>query len=114
MPTTDDSRRPWSACPNCNTDLREGVKTRPPYDKCPACGTAIEPIWWQRLLWVLLGLLLSFALPAWLGMGSLLLIFGALICEFPAHVIAYILVFKTIPPKYVRHEEAFTTLFQEK
>jgi hypothetical protein len=50
--------------------------------------------------------------PAWLEMRSLPLILGALICEFPALVIAYIFVFKTIPARYGRREETFTTLFQ--
>lgn len=112
MPVSENSRRSWSACPNCSTDLGEGIKTQPPYLKCPVCGTPIQPIWWQRLLWLLLGLLLSFGIPAWLGMGGLLLLFAALICEFPALVIAYIFIFKTMPPRYVRQEPTFITLFQ--
>jgi hypothetical protein len=107
----ENTRRTWGACPNCSVDLSEGIKTRPPYDKCPFCGTPIEPMWWQRVAWVMLGLFLSFAFPAWLGIWGLALLFAALLCLFPATVFAYILVFKTMPPKYVRQQETFTTLF---
>jgi hypothetical protein len=40
------------------------------------------------------------------------LLFAGLLCYFPALVIAMILIFKTMPPKYVRKREAVTTLFQ--
>jgi hypothetical protein len=40
------------------------------------------------------------------------LLFAGVLCVFPALVLAMILVFKVIPPKYVRKREAVMTLFQ--
>jgi len=111
VPHDKQSRKPWSACPDCSEDLNEDIKTQPPYVKCPFCGAPIQPIWWQQTIYALLGLFLSVAFPASLGIRSIGLVFAALICEIPALVLTYILVFKTIPPKYVRKRETFITLF---
>jgi hypothetical protein len=40
------------------------------------------------------------------------LVLAGLVCVFPALAEAYILVFKTIPPKYERKNQAVITLFQ--
>ena len=77
------------------------------------CGVELSPIWWQRYLFATIGLILSLVVPAALGIrGVVALLFAAIICIFPTLVFAYILVFKTIPPKYVRKNEAVITLFQ--
>src|SRR5882724_13436811 len=46
VPHDKQSRKPWSACPDCSEDLNEDIKTQPPYVKCPFCGAPIQPIWW--------------------------------------------------------------------
>ena len=57
-------------------------------------------------------LVLTFAFPASLGTRDIMgLLIAGLICVFPALVVAYILVFKTIPPKYDWDNRAVTTLF---
>lgn len=61
---------------------------------------------------VTLGLFLSFAIPASLGLIGATLFFAALVCWFPATVLGYILVFTVMPPKYVRQKETIITLFQ--
>jgi len=58
------------------------------------------------------GLILSFAVPAALGILDIMgMLIVALICVFPAMVVAYILVFKTIPPKYEWNNRTVMTLF---
>ncbi len=111
VPHDKQSRKPWSACPDCSEDLSEGIKTRPPYEKCPFCGAPIQPIWWQRVVWLSVAYFLAFAFPAWLGLRGWDVYFAGLFCFVPATVIAYIFVFKTMPPKYVRKRETFITLF---
>jgi phage shock protein PspC (stress-responsive transcriptional regulator) len=69
------------------------------------------PVWWQRIPWVVLGLFVSFAIPASLGLVGATLFLAALVCEFPATVLAYILVFAIMPPKYARQKETVITLF---
>ena len=59
----------------------------------------------------MLGLLLAFAFPSWVGLAGWDVFFVGLFCYFPATVFAYILVFRATPPKYVRRKESFTTLF---
>ncbi len=98
-------------CPNCSVNLSESVKTRPPYDKCPFCSTPIQPIWWQRTTVVLLALLLAFTVPSWLGVAGWDVYFAGLFLCWPALLCAHILFFATVPPKYVRREQTFTTLF---
>jgi hypothetical protein len=103
----------WGMCPNCSVDLSESIKTRPPYDKCPFCGKLIHPIWWQRTTVALLGLLLAFTVPSWVGLAGWDVYFAGLFLFWPALVFAHILFFATVPPKYVRREQTFTTLFHE-
>ena len=112
MSAKNKTRSSWGACPNCSVDLSAGVKIGPPYLKCPVCGVPILPIWWQRILWVTLGFFLAFMLPASLGLGGWDIFFVGLLLLFPATVFAYILAFTTMPPKYVRQKETFTTLFR--
>jgi len=69
VPHDKQSRKPWSACPDCSEDLNEDIKTQPPYVKCPFCGAPIQPIWWQQTIYALLGLFLSVAFPASLEFG---------------------------------------------
>lgn len=76
------------------------------------CKTPIEPVWWQRIAWLLLGVILAFVFPAWLGLTGWDVIFVGLICYYPATVLAYMLVFIIMPPRYVRQRETFTTLFR--
>jgi hypothetical protein len=105
-------KRAWGRCPNCSADFSWRLKSRPPYDNCPFCAAPIEPIWWQRVAWVTLGLFLSFALPASVGLGFWDAFFAGFLLWFPATVFAYIVVFTTMPPRYVRRHEAVTTLFR--
>ena len=105
-------RRMWSACPNCSLDLKPGIKIGPPYLKCPFCGEPIMPIWWQRIPWVALGFLLAFGVPSSLGLGGWDEFIAGAFLLFPATVFAYLVVFTTIPPKYVRRHEAVSTLFR--
>ena len=86
--------------------------SKPPYTSCPFCAVQLIPIWWQRILAVALGLGLTFAIPASLGIAGVTLLLAALVLWFPANVLAYILIFKIIPPKYVTKSEAVTTLFR--
>jgi uncharacterized paraquat-inducible protein A len=112
-PTAPKKRTAWSACPNCSRDLAaKPFGSKPPYTYCPFCGVPLSHIWWQRILVTTLALILAFAFPASLGIRGLALLFAALVCYFPALVLAMILVFKVIPPQYVRKSEAVTTLIQ--
>jgi hypothetical protein len=107
----EHTKKAWGHCPNCSADLWD-IKSRPPYDNCPFCAAPIEPVWWQRVEWVTLGLFLSFAAPASLGLGFWDAFFAGLLLLFPATVFAYIVVFTTMPPKYVRRCEGMITLFR--
>jgi hypothetical protein len=70
-------------------------------------------VWWQRAIVTTLALILAFGFPASVGVrGPITLIFAGLLCYFPAAVLAMILVFKSIQPKYVERPNAVTTLFQ--
>jgi len=108
----ESRRRQWSVCPSCSIDLGPGVMTRPPYENCPYCGAPIIPVWWQRIPWVVLGFFLAFAAPASVGLTGWDVFLAGLLCWFPATVFAYILVFKAMPPKYVRRSQGITTLFR--
>jgi hypothetical protein len=102
-----------AACPNCSSDLGpSGNEKRAPYDACPFCGVQLIPIWWQRILVVATALVLSFTVPACLSLIGTTLLFVAMLCTFPALLLAHILVFMTIQPKYVRKGQAVTTLFR--
>jgi hypothetical protein len=113
-PIAPKEKTAWAGCPNCSRDL--GVKpigSKPPYIYCPFCGVPLTHVWWQRILVSALSLILAYGLPALLGMrGVMTLVFVGLLCWYPALVVAIILIFKTIPPKYVRKSEAVMTLFQ--
>lgn len=113
MASLNNSIIAWSACPACYKDLAEHPRgSKPPIYKCPFCSAAITPIWWQRCLVSSVALVLAFALPAALGIRDLMgLLIAAMICVFPAIVYAYILVFRTIPPKYDWDNKAVKTLF---
>jgi hypothetical protein len=107
-------RRPWSACPNCSVDLRpKGLERKPQYlGECPFCGVPIVPIWWQRLAVAVFALVLTFAIPGYLGLVGATLFFAGILCFFPTLLLTQILVITTIPPKYVRKGQTVTTLFQ--
>ena len=111
---TAPRKKAWSACPNCSRDLSaKPVGSKPPYTYCPFCGVPLTFIWWQRILVTALGVILAYGFPALLGVrGVITLLFVGLLCCYPALVLAIILIFKTIPPKYVRKGEAVTTLFE--
>ncbi len=100
----------WSECPNCTLDLgHKPVGDKPPYIHCPRCGVALVPIWWQRYLFAVIGVILSLLVPSALGIRDIMgLLLAGLVCVFPALVFAYILVFKMIPPKYERKDEVVT------
>ncbi len=70
------------------------------------------PIWWQRVLIVIVGLFLSFGIPAHFGLVGATLFFVAFLCFVPAALLSQILVFSTMPLKYVRKRRTVTTLFQ--
>jgi hypothetical protein len=101
----------WGVCPHCSANLRPGIRIRPPYLNCPFCGVPIMPIWWQRIPWVILGFVLAFGFPALVGFRGWDAFFLGLFLLFPATVFAYMIVFTTVPPKYVRRHETTTTLF---
>lgn len=63
-------------------------------------------------MWLAVSYFLTFAFPAWLGLRGWDVFFAGLLCFVPVFFLAYVLVFQTIPPKYVRKRETFTTLFQ--
>jgi hypothetical protein len=114
MDTTFQIEPELSACPNCSRDLgSKPVGSKPPYTSCPFCGVELVPVLWQRILFVGLGLILAFAFPLALGIRGLMpLLFAGVLCEFPALVVAMILVFKNIQPKYARKPGYVMTLFQ--
>jgi hypothetical protein len=116
LKTGESASRPWSACPNCFIDLRPTrLERRPLHTHCPFCGAEITFIWWQRVIVSILGLILTYAIPALLGFrGGVTLIFAGVLTVFPSLVLAVILVFKTIPPKYVSKPGVPISLFQRK
>src|SRR6267154_2330268 len=89
----------WSACPNCSRDLgAKLIGSKPPHSFCPFCRVQLTYVWWQRVLVSTLGLILTFAIPASLGIrGIMSLLFVGVLCVFPALVLAMILIFKVIP-----------------
>jgi hypothetical protein len=100
-------------CPNCLADLkRRGSEREPPYEVCTFCGVSLVPIWWQRLLVVGVALVLSFVAAACLSLVGLTLLFVTILCMFPALLLAHVLVFMTIQPRYVTKSEAVTTIFR--
>jgi hypothetical protein len=113
-PTAPKKRRAWSVCPNCSRDLgADPIGSKPPHTYCPFCGVPLTHVWWQRILVTVLALILAYGVPASLGIrGIMTLLFLGLLLYFPALVLAMILIFKVIRPKYVRKSEAVTTLFQ--
>lgn len=71
-------------------------------------------VWWQRTLIALLGLILVVAIPAYLGLGKgIMLVFSAAFFCFPSMVLAQSVLLTFLPPKYVRKDQPFTTLFQQ-
>jgi hypothetical protein len=106
-------KRPWSACPHCSVDLKaKGMERKPQYlERCPFCGAPIVPVWWQRLAVAVFALVLTFAVPASLGLVGATLFFAGILCFFPTLLLAQILLINIIPPKYVRKEQTVTTLF---
>lgn len=107
------SRQPWSACPSCAIDIgSRPTGSKAPFTRCPRCGVSITPIWWQRYLFASFGLVVSVAVPAALGIrGILALVLAALVCIYPALILAYVLVFKVMPPKYELKPGEVVTLF---
>lgn len=101
-------------CPNCGADLTTKNEERPgPYlIECPLCRAQIEPVWWQRILWVALGALLSFAIPAFFGMTGWTVFFLAVLFWYPANVAAMTIFFLIFQPVYVRQKQKYTTLFR--
>src|SRR6266699_6542208 len=93
----------------------KGLERKPQYlEECPFCGVPIVPVWWQRTLHSIVALVITLAIPAYLGLGKgLTLVFPwALLFCIPAMLLAQILVITIIPPKYVRKGQSVTTLFQ--
>ena len=114
VPTPDRKESAWSACPNCGANLRTNRResSRPYLEECPFCRTQIEPALWQRIIWLSLGLYFAFAVPAALGMSGWTVFFLGLLLLFPSHVLAMIVVFTVMGPKYVRQKQATLTLFR--
>jgi hypothetical protein len=114
MNTDLTMKKPSGAvCPNCARNL--GAKptgSKPPYTVCPFCGTQLTFVWWQRILIAMLALILTFGVPGFLGIkGIMPLLLVGLLCCYPALVVAIILVFKLIQPRYVVKDGAAITLF---
>lgn len=106
------THKAWAACPNCNLDLAiKSRESKRPLRKCPFCGVALVEVWWQRCLVSAIALILTFAFPAALGIRDIMgLLLAGLVCVFPALICAHILVFKIIPPRYVRKDLVLTLL----
>lgn len=105
----------WSACPNCSLDLRaKSFHPKPLYDKCPFCGEDITHAWWQRTIVTVFALVLAYGIPTIVGIRGLMLLVAGLLFYFPALVLAMILAFRMIPPKYVRQREKVMTLFRRR
>jgi hypothetical protein len=106
--------KPWSACPNCSRDLSLArIERKVPYE-CPFCGVELDHIWWQRTTIWILGLILSFTIPAAFGLVGVTLLFVGFLCLWPAVLAAHILALNTVPPKYlwyVQRRATITTLF---
>ena len=112
---TNHQKSCWQACPTCGTDLREKNTARKPQylEMCPFCRAPMQLAWWQRALIAFLGLILTFAIPAFLGFGKgIMLVFPAALFCFPAMMLAQSVVLSLVPPRYVR-KQVFTTLFQQ-
>jgi len=100
-----------SGCPNCGASLAKKVNgVRPLYSECPFCRTKIIEVWWQRLLWVSLGLFLTWAFPEALGLRGWTVLFLAPILLFPCFVLSMHLIMSVMPVKYVRQEQDILTL----
>src|SRR5690242_13555690 len=100
----DQPRVSRTPCPNCGADLttKNEERTGPYLIECPFCRAQIEPIWWQRILWVALGAFLSFAIPAFFGMTGWTVFFLAVLFWYPANVAAMTIFFWNFQPVYVR------------
>ena len=109
--TGKKAKQQLSACPICSIELwQRPIGRRPPYTRCPHCETELLPVWWQRVLIVLVDLILGFALPASLGIQGLDLLIVGSACCFPGLLLAIFLVFTTIHPKYVPKRPIVMTL----
>jgi hypothetical protein len=109
------STRSRQICPMCSSVLsaKDAKRTSQYLDKCPSCGASIIPIWWQRVLVAGLALLISFSIPAFLGLGKgVTLVFPAVLLSFPALLLAQILVFTAMQPRYVLKNENTLSLFR--
>ena len=113
--TLAQSGKAWSACPNCLTDLRtKALADKRLYNSCPICGVTLTFVWWQRVLITLGALALAYGVPVALGERGLLLMLLALLCYWPALVVAMFIFVRIIVPKYVQKREAVMTLFRDR
>ena len=113
--TTRRQKRPWQACPVCEADLgKKAAEQKPQFlTECPFCGVPLSLVWWQRILIAVLAAILTFAIPAYFGLGKgITLVFPALLFCFPAAMLAQMVVLTIVPSKYMRKDQAVMTLFQ--
>jgi hypothetical protein len=109
--TSSATRREWSGCPKCGRDLAQRpLSSKPPLTSCAFCGTELLPVWWIRIIWILLTFAMGFSVPAALGNPGVDLFFAGIICIIPAFVISGIVVFKVVPPKYAAKRSPFVNL----
>jgi hypothetical protein len=102
---------PWSICPNCSVDLGSKIDAVLPNFNCPFCRASVQPVWWQRITWVILGVFLAFAFPVYLGLGGWDVFFAGLLLVYPATLVASNIIFRIMSPKYVKKREPVLTLF---
>jgi predicted RNA-binding Zn-ribbon protein involved in translation (DUF1610 family) len=113
VPTARPAKKVWSACPNCSTDLRaKAFRNQFIYTQCPRCGVSVVAVWWQRVLLYIVTIVFAFGLPELLGVWGIALVFAAVLFLCPAAILATFLLFKTIPPRYVRKPGEVITLFR--
>jgi hypothetical protein len=89
------------------------AERKPQYlTECPFCRAPILPVWWQLTLVAIGTLILAVGIPAYFGLASgITLVFPALLFCVPALLLAQILVFTIMPPKYARRNQVVTSLF---
>jgi hypothetical protein len=101
-----------SPCPNCGRDLaRKPTGTDPPRTVCPFCGVSLTFVWWQRIFIAAVALVLTFGVPWSIGTRGMALVLAGLFFCYPSLVLAIILIFKVLRPRYTIRAGSVTTLF---
>src|SRR5690348_1122198 len=119
LPTSQEAarqkRRHWSACPRCSADLGlEHLRARVAWHQsCPGCGIQLLPVLWQRISVLVLSYILAAGVPAFEGTRGFALLFATFFFWVPALLVANVLFFRIISPKYIEKRDAVITLFRQ-